>query len=159
MFGFVWFCKAIFLYVLLCVYMYIVNRDFHGNLLSFTLFFSIYNEFCCFSYIYMFKVKQKISQSVYICPNMVWNSYQHHRLWECQLLDICVLPGTAQQLSSPWSRWTAALPTSTSLWWAAVSRARAPATSCGSVSDRTWVNSSGGLEPPTKSTPGKTWAF
>lgn len=67
LFGFV----KLYFFMCYCVCMYIVNRDFHGNLLSFTLFFSIYNEFCCFSYIYMFKIKQKISQSVYICPNMV----------------------------------------------------------------------------------------
>lgn len=86
-------CKAILLYVLLCVYMYIVmyivNRDFHGNLLSFTLFFSTYNEFCCFSYIYMFKIKQKISQSVYICPNMVCSSYQHAFFFNEQKTSDC----------------------------------------------------------------------
>lgn len=72
-------------------------------------------------------------------------------------LRLSVPEATVRRPSSPWSRWTAALPTSTSLWWAAVSRVWAPATSCGNVSDRTWANFSGGLEPPTGSTPGKTF--
>lgn len=69
---------------------------------------------------------------------------------------LSVSPATVRRPSSPLSRWTTALPTWTSLWWAAVNRVRAPATSCGSVSDRTWASCSGGLKPPTGSTPGET---
>lgn len=63
--------------------------------------------------------------------------------------------GTVQQPSSPGSLWAVIHPIWTSLWWAAASRARAPARSCGSASGRTWASSSGGPVPPTASTPGE----
>lgn len=70
-----------------------------------------------------------------------------------------VCPATTRQRSSPWSQSTTERHTWISLWWAAVNRARAPVTSCGNVSSRTWANCSGGLEPPTGSIPGETETF